>query len=539
MKICKQFLFGVTWLLFAATAACGQSPAVVNEIREAAWPSNGSPNNVTGRPLPLAAHWNLGEEKNGFDPEYQMKLVERGHHILPWFQLPNQFFDPTNPRALTYYEGPIKQAARLRLPISFVSTQWESLLSVNDEFKNLPAEQNPNVVLGDGKVRPEVSPFGPTEPWRAIGARWASGPMLKRLQELYPDPPTLLFLSNNEHTKLQWMKAEEDRRFGRQFGRGRDDEFKRRVVGDGWIAHYRALQQGIREGLGRSWKERVRFIGYDAFGPAHFGRWPGWMEFALYSKGRVDPWPLAWDGGSPSFYVFNWAAITDYTVFSPQVEAMNWVFMQNEAWRLNPNFWFELSVWDGHELGAPNDKRQTYAKAGQRFTPERYGGMVQFGMWLLRPRVVREFRGYRDTREQMEPYFQPILTAVDRVHNNATLREFWQRGQLVPNHAGQHPYQALVPAEYKDVDRWFLLDVSVNPKQPWELGTVLPVFALALVQGSAPRRQWLLYAHAPLAPQRAVQVTIPGQRPVKIDVGVGGSFYVVDERTAGQGRLIQ
>lgn len=361
---------------------------------------------------------------------------------------------------------------------------------------------------------------------------WASSRMMKKLQEWYPDPPYVLFVSNNEHPRLAWNKVEEDRRYLEKYGSGRSDEFKRKVVADGWIKCYGAMLRGMREGLTNlNWKQRVIFVGYDAFGPPHFARWPGWMEYSLYSSGRIDPWPQVWDGASPSYYVFNWSAVTDYTVYSPQVEAMNWVFMLEEAKRQNPKFWFELSAWDGHEPELENDKRKTYARAGQKYTPERYGGMVQFGLWLLRPRVVREFRGYQDTLAQAEPYFLPIVAAVDRVHNNPTLKDFWRQGELVVNRAHPHPYQASVPKEYQKIDRWFLLDTSLDPPHPLELGNQLPVFSLALVKGRAPQRQWLVYAHSPLMGRDKVKVTIPDYQPVTINVAVAGSFYVVDEKT--------
>ncbi|MGH8692823.1 MAG: hypothetical protein ACREVM_01130 [Burkholderiales bacterium] len=525
-------------LVFLLLTGClkdssGQPPVpnpalVIEEIRQEAMRRG----DRQGKPLPLAGHWNLGEAAEGFSPDYQLKLIGRGHHLLPWFLMPNPTINPENPRTIAYYEASIKLAAELRLPIALVGTQWESLLSVEADYLNLPANQNPNVVLADGQIRPEVSPFGPLGAWHEVGVKWGSSPMMEKLQEWYPDPPLVLLVSNNEHVKLQWPKVTDDRRFGRLFGDGRDDDFKRKTVGDGWISHYRALQEGIRQGLTSDvWRQNSMFIGYDAFGPAHFGRWPGWMEYSLYSKGRVDPWPLAWDGGSPSFYVYNWAAMTDYTVFGPQIETQNWVFMQAEARRLNPNFWFEMSVWDGHEPKQENDKRKTYSKLGQRFTPERYGGMAQFGMWLLRPRTVREFRGWQDTLQQAEAYFLPIVEAVDRVHRNATLRDFWRQGTLVPNRAGSHPYQTAIPPEFQNADRWFLLDTSLDPKRPWELGTPLPVFALALTKGNAPQREWLVYAHAPLGARQGVQVTIPDYRPVTINVAVGGSFYLVDERS--------
>jgi hypothetical protein len=262
------------------------------------------------------------------------------------------------------------------------------------------------------------------------------------------------------------------------------------------------------------------------------------MDYSLYRQGRIDPNPLAWDGGSPSFYLYNWMANTDFSVFSPQVESMNWIFMLQEAYKLNPSFWFEMSVWDGHEPGAQNDKRLTIARAGQFFSPSRYAGMVQFGMWLLRPRVVREFRGWQDTLASEEAYFLPIVDAVDSVYANPTLQAFWRKGALVANTKYQHPYQWNIPPEYQTSARWFLLDTSLDPRRPWDLNTRLPVFALALVTGAAPGRQWLLYAHAPSGDRQSVSITIPDYKPVTVDVSVGGSFYLVDER-ANQIQIVQ
>ncbi|MGE0126746.1 MAG: hypothetical protein AB7U82_01485 [Blastocatellales bacterium] len=484
-----------------------------------------------GRPLPLVAHWNTGTEENGFSPDYQMRMIEQGHYLLPWFQMPAIDTRQDDPRWISYYEAAIKQAAQLKLPISFIGTQWEMLLTNDAAYFNLPPADNPNVIGLDGAPRREVSPFGGDDSWREVGRRWTTSAMMKKLQKWYPDPPLVLFISNNEHPKLAWMDVEEERRYLATYGRGQSDNFKRRMVGEAWIERYRLLQEGMRDGLSHpNWRTNARFIGYDAFGPSHFGRWPGWMEHSLYRPGRIDPNPLAWDGGSPSFYLFNWMANADYTVFSPQIEAMNWVFMQKEAYRYNPSFWFEISTWDGHEPGAGNDKRLTYARSGQFFSPSRYAGMIQFGMWLLRPRVVREFRGWLDTLAAAEHYFLPTVEAVDNVHGNPTLREFWRKGNLVANSKHEHPYVFNIPAEYQNAERWFLLDTSLDPPRPWGLFTQLPVFALALVKGAAPERQWLLYAHAPSGDRRSVSITIPDYKQVQVDVSVGGSFYLVDEQ---------
>ncbi len=521
-------LIALISLTLITNAGAQLAPPVSEEIRaEALRPNNSS----DGRPLPLVAHWNTGTEESGFSPAYQMRMIAQGHRLLPWFQMPPIDLRADDPGLVEYYEAAIKQAAQLKLPISFIGTQWEALLTNDDAYFNLPPEENPNVVGLDGAPRRVLSPFGADGPWSDAGRRWTTSPMMKKLQEWYPDPPLVLFISNNEHPKLSWTKVEEEQRYLALYGRGQSDNFKRRMVGEAWIERYRIMQQGMRDGLSNpKWRVNARFIGYDAFGPSHMGRWPGWMDYSLYRPGRIDPNPSAWDGGSPSFYLFNWIENTDFTVFGPQVEAMNWVFMQQEAYRFNPRFWLEISTWDGHEPGAANDKRQTYARLGQIFSPSRYAGMVQFGMWLMRPRVVREFRGWRETLAANEHFFLPIVEAVDNVYTNPTLQDFWRKGQLVANRKYAHPYQFNIPTEYQSADRWFLLDTSLDPPRPWDLYTQLPVFAIALVKGAAPNRQWLLYAHAPSGDRRSISITIPDYKPVQVDVSVGGSFYLIDER---------
>jgi hypothetical protein len=485
----------------------------------------------TGYPLPMIGHWNLGEAPNGFSPNYQIQLMEQGNHILPWFLMPSWNAQPDNPHWLEYYEKAIKKAAELKLPIALVSTQWEIWLSVEERYLTLSPAENPNVVTAEGKINREVSPVGGIDAWRDVGRRWTASPMMRKLQEWYPNPPYILFVSNNEHTKLPWNRLQEDKRYLEKYGLNKDDEFKRRVAADGWIERYRAMQAGLRKGLNNeNWQAKAVFIGYNAFGPAHFGRWSGWAEHSLYNKGQIDPSALAWDGGSVPFYVFNWSAITDYTVFSPQVEAMNWVFMQAEARRQNPDFWFEMSVWNGNMPGAASDKLASYLGQGQSYSPERYKGMVQFGMWLLRPRVVREFRGWLETVGEFESYFLPLVKAVDQVHSQVVLRDFWQKGKLVANKANKHPYQTLVPVEYESSDRWFLLDTSLDPARPWQLKTPLPIYALALTQGKSPQRQWLVYAHAPLGEQKQAIIHLPDYHSIKVDVSVSGSFYLVNEK---------
>jgi len=429
-----------------------------------------------------------------------------------------------------YFEGPMRRLAELRLPFTMEATQWERLLTSETRWFDLPPEKNPNALDTSGTVLKKVSPFGPIEPWRECGHHWTDREHVRKLATWFPNPPRVIFLSNNEHATLRWHQAETSTRYLAKHGTGTGGAFKRKVFAKGWIERYRALQAGMRAGLpSDAWKRAAIFVGYEAFGPAHLARWGGWMQYSLYAKGRVDPWPLAWDGGSPSYYVHNWNPSTDHTVWSPQVESQNWVFMLEEAFKLNPDFWWEISLWDGHEPKRKDDMRKVYKRKRQTYDPTRYRGFVQFGMWLLRPRAVREFRGWTDTREQMMPYFQQVLDSVDAVHRNPTLREFWRTGRLVPNRAHTHPYQANLPDELEKVDRWFQIDTSETPKRPWKLDTVIPLFAIALQLGEQPTRRWLVYAHAPLEDKAGMTVTLPGFGELRMDIARGGSFVVVSE----------
>jgi hypothetical protein len=518
-----------------ARAAAPSVEAVAHAIRAEALRANHDP---AGRPLPLAAHWNRGQFPEGFSPAWQLEMIEAGHHLLPWFAQPNidetmdQKF-PGNRAARDYYEGPMRRCAALRLPISLVGTQWEATLYTDDRFKDMPPDETPRLVSLEGKSVKKLSPVGPVKWWREVGRQWTSSPAMKALQEWYPEPPLVLFVSNHEAADGDF---DEDRRWVDAHGAGRDWAYKMEHSGGGYPARYRALLEGMREGLaGDAWRRAARFVGYGiAPAPSHFGRWGGWRQYSHYTPGGPMEWETAvWDGGSPSYYLHNWMPITDFEVWSPQVEAMNWVaFREAETNRTRPDFWFEFSTWDG-DIGdkGKKSKRQWYAEQGQDFTPERYAAMVQFGLWLVRPRAVREFRGWVETREKQAAWFEAIVAAVDRVYASPVLTEFWRRGTLVANPAAAHPYQAAIPPQYKDLPRWYLLETSLDPLRPWKLKTPLPVFALAHVLGERPARRWLVYAYAPLGDRKAVRVTLPDHGPVTLDAPVAGAFCVVDEAT--------
>jgi hypothetical protein len=505
-----------------------------------------APNSDVDHPLPLLSSWSTGNfwyymnsgqyvpsaDAAGFTADWVMDMVAQGHHMLPWMAEPFPGMETSSPDncgacQTAYFQNAISRAAANNLPLNFVGTQSEQDLYGKAAYLNLPYAQNPNVFTG-GVVRAELSPFGATDPWYQVGLTWGSSVMMQQLQTWYPDPPLVIFLSNNEANRLSWVDAETDQHYLDLYGKGRSDDFKRQVFADGWSVRYKRLQDGFRDGLrSMMWKANAKFFGYEAFGPGYFGRWDGWKDYSLYVPNRIDPNALYWDGGSPDIYIADFIGNNDYTVFSPQMDAMNWVFMQNEAHVLNPSFWFEFS---STFLGVA--AQQMYAKVGQTFTPERYGGFVQFAMWMDRPRVVRDYP-YDDItaspRSVNQLWMNPLIAAVDRVYTNSTFAQFWRQGQIVPNSTRPHPYQSDIPPEYSTANRMFMLTTNLDPAQPWSLSTVIPVFALARVIGTTPNRQWLIYAFSPQANRTDVQVTIPGYRAVSINATIAGAFSLADE----------
>ncbi|MHC4167663.1 MAG: hypothetical protein ACYSWQ_11945, partial [Planctomycetota bacterium] len=108
------------------TATASEKAAV--EIREQALLP---PSGPTGRPLPLVSHWNMGSQGRGWTPQYQLELLAKGHHILPWLGWPRgnpDASDKAAERFADYYSAILAYCRERKLPISFRGTQWEAML---------------------------------------------------------------------------------------------------------------------------------------------------------------------------------------------------------------------------------------------------------------------------------------------------------------------------------------------------------------------------------------------------------------------------
>ncbi len=492
-----------------------------------------------GYPLPLTSTWNIGifhyrweNRPRGADPAWQLEQIEMGHHFLPTFAFPG--FDFDDEKYSVYLYPPFEKVRDYQLPFVFMGSQWERHLTELEEYFNLPPEQNPNVLTPEGEILKKVDPFGPTEPWYEVGKKITDHAVMAKLQEIYPNPPRIIFLSNNEHSKLTWHEAETSQRYLEKYGPGKPDAFKRKVVGDAWIEKYRALQKGMRDGLkNENWQKNVIFIAYGGdVGMEAMGRWGGWMNYSLHSQGRISIAPFMWDGVSPSYYMAPYTPNTDYQVSSNQIQTMNTIFAIQETYKINPDFWYEMSTWDGHvtrENPKWKSRLESYREAGQVYDMERYRGWIQFGLWLQRPRAVRLYEDWIAPLETFEEKFKNVERVVDRLYKDETLQRYWRKGELVANKAQAHPYQHQIPNEIAIKQRWFLLDTDLTPPRPWKLSTEIPVFSLALQLGESPNRSWLVYAHAPLKNYQNVQITIPDWKSIPLDVSREGVFYEIQE----------
>lgn len=586
MRELSHFLV-VAWAALSSCLISTESHGVAdNTIRAITAEATRSNADAIGYPLPLAATWGAGEIRemsgkahNIVDdqrwaslPLQQIQLIEQGHYILPtltfnpeldigdiWPSFPsneiNKFYETNR----SYYRDAFRMLSRYHLPFTLKSTEYEFVFCtfaepraedgsywcwfkdsqrLNPRFRRQLSSFSPPQPYKPSY--PQVLPSGEPSVWGELGSLWTKGNFLKELQTIYPDPPLVQFLSNNEYPRLDWrFFPEQANHTGNEALKAWVDahhlslnpnespvsdnsNWIRRVFFEGWRPLYGALFQGAKAELPPAWAHSTRFAGYDSFFPWNYGLRGVCFDDAGGNQGRnllypgnLVPWSQIWDGNSIHLYRTLQGAMT---LAHAHLSVQNFAFAIKETLnKLNPEYFLEISIWNGR----PQDDLPHYRKS-----PLRQEGETQFDMWLLRPRVVREYRSWTTPPlENPERYFYSVINSVDRVHNNAILRQFWRSSSLVPNRAKKHFYSGCDLPGYENADRWYLLDSPNNGTsgpctwnartQDWNVQAAFgmdelhhsvcpelenPVFALARVQNEPPSRQWLVYAYTPKQP---------------------------------------
>lgn len=280
-----------------------------------------------GHPLPLASSWFTGAYTwyraqwglvaETMTPAVQLRYVEAGHYVLPSVMFPpGNFSVSEHNRTAIYYSEPFAAFRELGMPISVVGTQWESVLSSQQEYTSLPLDENPNCFNESGHLQSWcLSPVGGGCPalWEEVGRKTMTSETAAKLQELFPEPPLVLFVSNNEMGKLSFSDANTDPRFVALYGNNTTADARRQIFGDAWIQRYQAMINAMRGNItSPAWHDNSVFVGYSAFGGAFAFRWGGWTQYSLHTPGRFSPWPFCWDGATPSYYINDWDSSADF-----------------------------------------------------------------------------------------------------------------------------------------------------------------------------------------------------------------------------------
>jgi len=535
----------------------------------------------SGRPLPVTGNWMCGLPKPsklpghsplGWDPNYFVELIKQGHHVIPTFSdtifLTTRAYcapDPGNNGGMTQAKKQIDELLAQwrpalefcrdhKLPITFRGFNMliypVDLAQRRAQITKEPIKPEIDLrLLQEGKVDEKLAtmdPFGPIEGWREFGAFWFNNPMMNEIQKIYPDPPLVIFLDNNEAGKAPFQALNEKAdRFVEKYGAGpHDEEFRRKALAEGYAERLAAMfDAGRKACVSPTWRKNLIFVAYNNYVPPH-------------------------DGGILEFYDNDFQPTkTDFGPAGLQSDAMNRFAFQDRIFDKNPGFYWSTVIWDGEfmsniwrsrgkNVSAPAKPFQ-YASSGQRWDFNRYEGTFQFGLWVMRPKEFREFRGNEERNAYMDGAWQRALAMVDRPWNDPVLRDFWRFGTLVPNRFAPPTRltKKSLDAETEMMDRWFLLNCSANPprgewvsedklradplpeappeyeagQDPWK-DAILRVFSIALVRGEKPDRRWLIYAHAPLGAVANANVQLPGFGDVNLEsVPLSGSFFLVTE----------
>jgi len=479
---------------------------------------------LDGRPLPLAASWQMGDfgggtARAGPGPIEQRELLASGHYWLPGVAMPMPGTTTPYHANEKVFRRFVRELADAGLPFTIAHTQLEnalrSALWPGATWHLLPAATTGMALALDGTIHAEkrVDPLGPVGLWREIGAGVLRSEPMDWMQTAYPDPPRVVWLSNNEAEKLSWVRFHESKRYVDLYGSTSSMTQRAQVYVEAMRERTQAMNGTRRTGLAPSWREASMDVGFGVAAAPFFGRWDGWPEYLSYTPAQFYH-GLGWDGGSQhEVYLTK----RDLRMWSPYGQAMQLPFQDALTDAYRPRWWRETSVW--HQT---DEFRALHWPEG--YTTDRYRGLVRWLLWMQRPRVLRQFEMWSSPNVKGWPWLSECLEAVREVHENDTLRHFWRLGTLVPEPSRPSPWSYSIPPYLAAEKRHFLL--RTNAEELWDPAVYptdwpVKVWAMALKLDG----EWLLYVQSPGGFKAGVEVTIPERGVVKVDASQRGDFY--------------
>lgn len=489
--------------------------------------------------LPFVGHWNDGSNGLGFSPAVQTQLILDHKFILPWFNLPAPWLSRSWDGWKSYYQDPLQLCSRLQLPITLRTTQWEDYLLRSKKFSGKAAYEKVRVPLEDGTFANALDLFGESDPWAEAGRVWATESFIPKLFEYYEEPPVVLFLGNNEASVYRWEKGRRTSMRYKEYAEAQhgtpspDDILVRNDYVGAALEKYGFLLLSLRANLPKQWQGAMRPVWYGAHESFYYGYGRGhWNSFSpgggvfgqmwISDKFGLNFEPSLRLGVSAHCYMSGgWK---NGQVLSPQIGSMVYPMMVADAYKFDPNFWFEISYWDGTGRNEPA-------------VPDSLKGWLRLVMWVGRPKVIRGFRYSNElAASKYMDHLKYAISLVEEVHNIEVLKDFWLNGSLVIPYGTQTPFRAkdiekYVPEKYWKIPRWFLLDTPDNPSvgrcQKWPECERDPVevYAVALKRED----EYLICGHRSDNANKKMSVLLPMPDGTsrKLDLqGPDGLWYV-------------
>jgi hypothetical protein len=432
--------------------------------------------------------------------------------------------------------------------------------------------------------RSTYSPWGSAATWQQLGADYATSDQWAYLQEQYPDPPRVIAVANNEpdipNIELSYYDPRYRTLYSDYATRGEKQQYTdlSTRLRDQANEFFGAWTDNLTEA---AWQANVRWAGYGGTTSNNFitPRFHDCYQWYAYQVGGIMSdsfndlsWTWhAWNGCCAEIY--EGSLSVHYAMRSQANVAMSMRMARDMAEDVNQDYWFEVTTWDGgvwpnadgYADGIGASKRADLITAGINYTPGYYQGWTQYVLWIAQPRALRNFQYYDPTQTAVPAeslaYWEAIMQGVSNVHSNATLRRFWKGGTIVENPAvieaingydRTNPYLArdytgslelytawdgAWPRNYHlatDLDEAWDTPLGQCPiVDPNNNTKIRPCWTLAYRIGTAPNREYLIYAHSTDildATLSDVVVTIPGFQDVTLPtVPVDGAFYYIKE----------
>ncbi len=420
----------------------------------------------------------------------------------------------------------------------------------------------------------QMGPWGSSVAWEDLGEAHATSVQMDWFQAQYPNPPRVLYWSNDEfqlstgnNGSADYSRCHYDPRYRALYAdyATRTEAQRMADLGNRLITQYGNFWTSFTTNLTETdWQNNIQHVGYSKGLTYNFKdctAWYQWQYGGVLGNSLAD---ITWyhhvyNGSSAEIYddkndsdVLAFKAIN-----SMQNLAMVSRFYRGIVEGIDPDYWYEGIVWDGYLWGTNLLAKGAYYTArGITYTPEYYKGWTQYCLWIMQPRQWRCFND-DDLSGQYGEDWQVIKDQVAHVHSDATLQRFWRSGTLVENPAVitasyggctniTHPYQAVTSGSGWDYSATFCgypknyhLTTSLDtvwgspggcPRTSTEdTNHLRACWTLAYLLGTAPTREWLIYAHSTGISGSTltnVVVTIPSYGDVTLpEVPVEGAFY--------------